>query len=472
MHHPSDSERSVRAHRRARLAAKMAEQGGGVAVLLTATEKMRNRDADYPFRFDSHFHYLCGFTEPESALVLIATADGGHRSILFCRERDAERETWDGLRFGPDGAREAFGIEHAQPISTLDETMTSLLANCPAIWVALGSEPALDVRISRWLGAVRAQSRAGVSAPSNAIDVRSTIDEMRLIKDALEIDTMRRAAVISADAHKRAMRTTRPGQFEYQVEAELLHEFRSRGAQSVAYGSIVAGAENACILHYRDNDARLRAGTLLLIDAGCEVDGYASDITRTFPVDGHFSGPQRAIYDIVLASQHAAIAATVPGARFIDPHDAAVRVLTQGLIDEHLIAGPVDDAIAQATYKRFYMHRTGHWLGMDVHDVGDYRESNSPWSDPEMGQNAGQNAGHPSQERPWRTLQPGMVLTIEPGLYIRAADDVPAGFHDIGIRIEDDALVTSTGCEILTAGVPTAADAIEALMAEGRRAPR
>jgi Xaa-Pro aminopeptidase len=257
------------------------------------------------------------------------------------------------------------------------------------------------------------------------------------------------------------MRTTRPGQFEYQVEAELLHEFRSRGAQSVAYGSIVAGAENACILHYRDNDARLRAGTLLLIDAGCELDGYASDITRTFPVDGHFSGPQRAIYDIVLAAQHAAIAATVPGARFIDPHDAAVRVLTQGLIDEHLVAGPVDDAIAQGTYKRFYMHRTGHWLGMDVHDVGDYRESNSPWSDPGTESSA--------LERPWRTLQPGMVLTIEPGLYIRAADDVPVGFHDIGIRIEDDALVTSTGCEILTASVPTAADAIEALMAEGKR---
>jgi len=461
MHYPSDSERSARAHRRASLAATMAKRGGGVAVLLTATEKMRNRDADYPFRFDSHFHYLCGFTEPESALVLVVTADGAHRSILFCRERDAERETWDGLRFGPDGAREAFGIEHAQPIATLDETMTSLLANCPAIWVSLGSEPALDARINRWLSAVRSQSRAGVSAPSHAIDVRSAIDEMRLIKDSLEIETMRRAAVISADAHKRAMRTTRPGQFEYQVEAELLHEFRSRGAQSVAYGSIVAGAENACILHYRDNDARLRAGSLLLIDAGCEVDGYASDITRTFPVDGHFSGPQRAIYDIVLAAQHAAMAATAPGARFIDPHDAAVRVLTQGLIDEHLIAGPVEDAIAQGTYKRFYMHRTGHWLGMDVHDVGDYREPNSPWSDPGTDSSA--------LERPWRTLQPGMVLTIEPGLYIRAADDVPAGFHDVGIRIEDDALVTSAGYEILTAGVPTAADAIEALMAEGRR---
>jgi len=461
MHYTSDSERSARAHRRASLAATMAKRGGGVAVLLTATEKMRNRDADYPFRFDSHFHYLCGFTEPESALVLVVTADGAHRSILFCRERDAERETWDGLRFGPDGAREAFGIEHAQPIATLDETMTSLLANCPAIWVSLGSEPALDARINRWLSAVRSQSRAGVSAPSHAIDVRSAIDEMRLIKDSLEIETMRRAAVISADAHKRAMRTTRPGQFEYQVEAELLHEFRSRGAQSVAYGSIVAGAENACILHYRDNDARLRAGSLLLIDAGCEVDGYASDITRTFPVDGHFSGPQRAIYDIVLAAQHAAMAATAPGARFIDPHDAAVRVLTQGLIDEHLIAGPVEDAIAQGTYKRFYMHRTGHWLGMDVHDVGDYREPNSPWSDPGTDSSA--------LERPWRTLQPGMVLTIEPGLYIRAADDVPAGFHDVGIRIEDDALVTSAGYEILTAGVPTAADAIEALMAEGRR---
>lgn len=467
MHHPSHSERIVRADRRARLAAIMAARGGGVAILLTATEKMRNRDADYPFRFDSHFHYLCGFPEPESALVLVVTPDGGHRTTLFCRERDAERETWDGLRFGPDGAREAFGIEDAKPIASLDAAMTTLLANCPALWVALGSDAALDERINRWLGAVRAQSRAGVSAPSQAIDVRAAIDEMRLIKDPLEIDTMRRAAAISADAHKRAMRTTRPGHFEYQVEAEILHEFRRRGSQAPAYGSIVAGGVNACILHYRENDALLRAGSLLLIDAGCELDGYASDITRTFPVDGHFTGPQRALYDIVLAAQHAAIAATVPGARFIEPHDAAVRVLTQGLIDERLIAGPVDDAIAQGTYKRFYMHRTGHWLGMDVHDVGDYRESDGPWFDP--GAQAGQaTVPQSATERPWRKLQAGMVLTIEPGLYVRAADDIPVGFHDVGIRIEDDALVTATGCEILTADVPTGAQAIEALMAQGR----
>ena len=467
MHHPTHTERSVRAGRRARLAATMATRGGGVAILLTATEKIRNRDADYPFRFDSHFHYLCGFPEPESALVLVVTPDGANRTILFCRERDAERETWDGLRFGPDGAREAFGIEDARPIATLDATMTTLLANCPALWVALGTDATLDERINRWLGAVRAQSRAGVSAPSQAIDIRSAIDEMRLIKDSLEIDTMRRAAIISADAHKRAMRTTRPGHFEYQVEAEILHEFRSRGSQAPAYGSIVAGGVNACILHYRENDALLRSGSLLLIDAGCELDGYASDITRTFPVDGHFTGPQRALYDIVLAAQHAAIAATLPGARFIEPHDAAVRVLTQGLIDERLIAGPVDDAIAQGTYKRFYMHRTGHWLGMDVHDVGDYREHDAPWID--TGAQADPGSAAPgATERPWRRLQAGMVLTIEPGLYVRAADDIPVGFHDVGIRIEDDALVTATGCEILTADVPTAAQAIEALMAEAR----
>lgn len=467
MHHPSHTERSVRAGRRARLAATMAARGGGVAILLTATEKIRNRDADYPFRFDSHFHYLCGFPEPESALVLVVMPDGANRTILFCRERDPERETWDGLRFGPDGAREAFGIEDARPIATLDATITTLLANCPALWVALGTDAALDERINRWLGAVRAQSRAGVSAPSQAIDVRSAIDEMRLIKDSVEIDTMRRAAIISADAHKRAMRTTRPGHFEYQVEAEILHEFRRRGSQAPAYGSIVAGGVNACILHYRENDALLRAGSLLLIDAGCELDGYASDITRTFPVDGHFTGPQRALYDIVLAAQHAAIAATVPGARFIEPHDAAVRVLTQGLIDENLIAGPVDDAIAQGTYKRFYMHRTGHWLGMDVHDVGDYREHDAPWIDTGAQADPG-SAPLSAAERPWRRLQAGMVLTIEPGLYVRGADDIPAGFHDVGIRIEDDALVTATGCEILTADVPTAAQAIEALMAEAR----
>jgi len=457
MHYPSNTERSVRAARRARLAATIAAQGGGVAVLFTASEKFRNRDADYPFRFDSHFHYLCGFAEPEAALVLVVEPDGGQRSILFCRERDAERETWDGRRFGPDGAREAFGVDEARPIGQLDPSMTQLLANCPALWVALGADAAFNARISGWLTAVRAQSRAGVSAPTVAIDVLAAVDAMRLIKDSLEIESMRRSASIAVDAHRRAMRTTRPGQFEYEVEAELLHEFRRRGSQAPAYGSIVAGGANACILHYRDNDAQLMEGDLLLIDAGCELDGYASDITRTFPVSGSFSGAQRTLYDIVLAAQHAAIAATRAGNPFIAPHDAAVKVLTQGMIDEGLISGNLEEAIAQERYKRFYMHRTSHWLGMDVHDVGDYRRTSAAWQ-PATG----------GQERPWRLLEPGMVLTIEPGLYVNAADDVPTAFHNIGIRIEDDALVTTDGCELLTQGVPTQASAIESLMAAGR----
>jgi len=450
---PTQAELRIRAQRRARLAQTMSSRGGGVAVLFTATEKMRNRDADYPFRFDSHFHYLCGFTEPESALVLVAEPDGGARSILFCRERDPERETWDGLRYGPEGAREAFGLDEAHPIGQLDEALGRLLADRAAVWYALGSESALDARVQRWLGSVRAQSRAGVDAPSQAIDVRCALDEMRLIKDDFEIDMMRRAAAISADAHCRAMRATAPGRYEYEIEAELLHEFRRRGSQHPAYGSIVAGGVNACILHYRENDSMLQPGSLLLIDAGCELHGYAADITRTFPVDGRFKGPQRAIYDIVLAAQHAAITATRAGGHFNEPHQAAVRVLTQGLIDERLLSGSVDDAIEQGTFKRFYMHRTGHWLGMDVHDVGGYREPGGQAPD--------------GGERPWRILRPGMVLTIEPGLYIRAAEDIPEGFHDIGIRIEDDALVTATGCEILTAGVPTDAIEIEHLMAHG-----
>jgi Xaa-Pro aminopeptidase len=435
--------------RRLRLADAMRQRGGGVAVLFTAPEVVRNRDSHYPYRPDSYFHYLTGFTEPEAALVIVARPEST-RSVLFCREKNEEREIWDGYRYGPDAAREQFGFDDAKAFSSLDAELPKLLADQPAIHYPLAADAAIDAAVQRWLAAVRQQSRAGVTAPAAAWDLRALLDDMRLVKDDHELAIMRRAADISAQAHVRAMRTTRPGRREYEVEAELLHEFRRNGSQSPAYGSIVAGGRNACVLHYRENAGTLRDGDLLLIDAGCELDGYASDITRTFPVGGRFSGPQRELYDIVLAAQAAAIDATRPGNRFVDPHEAAVRVLTQGMIDCGLIQGPVDAAIESGSFRRFYMHRTGHWIGMDVHDCGDYRE---PLGEPAAG-----------GERPWRILRPGMVLTIEPGIYVRAADDVPRHFHDIGIRIEDDAAVTEAGCEILTAGVPKQADRIEALM--------
>jgi Xaa-Pro aminopeptidase len=426
----------------------MRAQGGGVAIVFTAPEKARNRDAHYPYRWDSHFYWLAGFPEPEAVVVVVAGADR-EESILFCREKNEEREIWDGWRHGPELARERFGFDRSFTIDKLDEELPKLLADQPAVWHAMGSDAALDARLRGWLDAVRAQARAGVTAPARAFDVLHVLDEMRLVKDAHELDIMRRAAKISAAAHVRAMKATRPGRREYEIEAELLHAFRAAGSQFPAYGSIVAAGRNACVLHYVSNDAVMADGDMLLIDAGCELDGYASDITRTFPVSGRFSGPQRTLYDIVLASQHAAIDATRPGARFTDPHDAAVRVLAQGMIDCGLVRGSVDAVIESGDYRRFYMHRTGHWLGMDVHDCGDYREPDEP---------AGE-AG-----RPWRILRPGMVLTIEPGLYVRAADDVPAAFHDIGIRIEDDAVVTENGCEIITGDVPKAAGEIESLM--------
>jgi Xaa-Pro aminopeptidase len=438
----------VHAARRERLAARMRELGGGVAVVFTAPEVARNRDSDYPYRWDSYFYYLTGFQEPEAALVMRVDAHASE-SILFCREKNAEREIWDGWRHGPELARERFGFDHAHPFAALDEKMPALLADRPAVFCALGTDGAQDARLRQWLAAVRAQARIGVSAPAAAIDIHSILDEMRLVKDAHEAAVMRRAGEISAAAHVRAMRATRPGMHEHEVEAELLYEFRRRGAQFPAYGSIVAGGRNACVLHYRENNALLRDGDLLLIDAACELDGYASDITRTFPVNGRFSAEQRALYDVVLAAQAAAIAATRPGASFNDPHEAAVRVLVQGMIDHGLLAGSVDGALESGSFRRFYMHRTSHWLGMDVHDCGEYREPGS------------HGAG---DARPWRVLRPGMVLTIEPGIYVQAAEDIPAGFHGIGIRIEDDALVTEDGCEILTGGVPKAAGEIEALM--------
>ena len=413
--------------------------GRGIAIVPTAPERTRNRDSHYPYRYDSYFYYLTGFTEPEA--VLVVTAGDTSQSILFCRPKDAEREIWDGFRYGPEGARAQFGFDACHVIGDLDSVMPGLLAGQPQIACHLGSDAQWDARVLGWLNAVRAGVRNGIEAPAAITDVRSLLDDMRLIKDEHELQTMRRAARISAAAHERAMRATAPGRAEYEVEAELIHEFRRGGAQSPAYTSIVAGGANACVLHYVQNDAVLNAGDLLLIDAGCEVDGYASDITRTFPVDGRFSPAQREIYELVLAAQAAAIAEVAPGASWNAPHDAAVRVLAAGLIEFGLCTGSVEKVIETGDYKKFYMHRTGHWLGLDVHDAGEYKHAGD-----------------------WRKLEPGMVLTVEPGCYIRPGDGVPGRYANIGVRIEDDVVVTATGCEVLSEAAPKSVAAIEAVM--------
>ena len=429
------------------------KSGGGVAVISTAPELARNRDSEFPYRHDSDFFYLTGFEEPGATLVMEIKSSGESyelQSHLFCRPKDPEREIWDGIRLGPEAASAALGVEFAHSNQELDRKLGELLADQTAIYIRLAESAEADRRLRHWMKQVRAQVRSGINPPSELHDVEALIHEMRLFKDVHEVDTMRRAAAISARAHIRAMQRCKPGIREYQLEAELLHEFRNSGSQSVAYNSIVAGGANACILHYRAGASELRSGELCLIDAGCELDGYASDITRTFPVSGKFTGPQRALYDITLAAQEAAVAMTKPGNSFMQPHEAALKVLTQGLLDEKLLKlselGSLENAIEIAAYRRFYMHRTSHWLGMDVHDVGSYRES--------IGE----------EEKPWRILKSGMVITIEPGLYVRPADDIDETFWNIGIRIEDDAVINESGCELISRGAPVKADEIEATM--------
>ena len=427
---------TIHKQRRDRLLQKMQR---GIAVIPTAPEVVRNGDSHYPYRYDSHFYYLTGFDEPEAVLVLIAGDEP--QSILFCREKNREREIWDGYRHGPDAAKEAFGFDAAFPIAQLDDKFTELMRNQPALFYPLGAQAAWDNRILALRARVQAQVRSGIMAPDEIHDVRALLDEMRLIKDDGELATMRRAAAISAAAHVRAMRATRPGRMEYEIEAELLHEFRRSGAQAPAYAPIVAGGANACVLHYIGNNAALKDGDLLLIDAACEVEGYAADITRTFPVNGKFSAVQKDVYGMVLAAQAAAIAAARPGAHWNEPHDAALRVIVQGLLDFKLCSGSMDAVLENESYKRFYMHRTGHWLGMDVHDVGACKQGNN-----------------------WRVLQPGMAFTVEPGCYIRPADDVPQAFWNIGVRIEDDVAITTESCEVLTEAAPKTVAAIEELM--------
>jgi len=431
--------------RRLFLMQRMQAAGGGIAVIPTATEMARNRDTTFPFRADSYFQYLTGFNEPEAVLVLISpptnSATQAPQSILFCREKNLEREIWDGFRYGPDAAKENFAFDAAYPINAFDQQFAEQLADQPALWYSLGHDAAWDARLTAALNTVRSQSRSGKRAPAEMRDVRATLDAMRLIKDEHELATMRCAGEIAAQAHCRAMRFTRPGQYEYEVEAELLHTFRRNGCEAPAYTSIVAGGANACVLHYVSNDQRLNDGDLLLIDAAGELNGYAADITRTFPVNGRFSPAQTAIYQLVLDAQLAAIAAVKPGVSFLAPHEAALHVLVQGLLDLKLLTGTLTEVLASESYKKFFMHRTSHWLGKDVHDAGEYRQGEA-----------------------WTTLQPGMVLTIEPGCYIRPDKDVPEAFWNIGVRIEDDAVVTTAGCEIITAGVPKTIADIEALM--------
>ena len=456
---------SLYAQRRAALAAQLGRND--IALIPTAPEQQRNRDNDFPYRADSYFHYLSGFAEPKAWMLLT----GAGHCTLFCQPKDLEREIWDGYRLGPDAAPAALGVDQAFAVTELDSRLPTLLEGRDAVWFPFATHAGLESRVEAWMQPARARVRYGALCPAALRDLCVPLDEMRLVKDAHEIATMRRAAQISAAGHIRAMRRSaqmlRAGQDvrEYHLEAELLHEFRQQGAQSPAYGSIVAAGANACVLHYRADQAAIRDGELVLVDAGCELDGYASDITRTFPANGRFSGPQRALYDLVLAAQEGAIAATRAGARFTDPHDAAVAVLSQGMLDLGLLdankVGTLSDVIANRDYFPFYMHRTGHWLGRDVHDCGAYTEPS------EIGQVSVRKdalTGETIQNRPARVLRAGMVLTLEPGIYVRAAAGVPECFHGIGIRIEDDAVVTAEGCDLLSRDVPVQADAIEALM--------
>jgi len=427
------------ARRRQHLTRMMGE--GTIAILPAKPVSKRNRDNEYPYRPDSDFWYLTGFPEPEAVLVLIPGRKHGEY-ILFCRERDAQMERWSGSVAGQEGAIEKYGADDSFPIADIDDILPGLLENRSQVYYTMGRERGFDQQLIGWINRLRGKARAGVHVPDNIIALDHLLHEMRLIKSAAEIKLMRYAAQVSAQAHCRAMRACRPGLYEYQIEAELLHEFVYNGCRFPAYSSIVAGGENACVLHYIDNRDRLKNNDLLLIDAGAEYQNYASDITRTFPVNGKFRRPQKALYNVVLAAQQAAIAQVKPGNHWNEPHEAAVQVITEGLVKLGLLKGKVGTLVKKEAYKPFFMHRTGHWLGMDVHDVGEYKVGDS-----------------------WRVLEPGMVMTVEPGIYIPPKSrGVDKKWWNIGIRIEDDILVTKSGCEVLTAGVPRTVEEIEALM--------
>lgn len=452
---------SVFKARRQRLLAFLTAQGGGIAVISTGRLKMRNADSPYPFRFDSSFYYLTGFTEPDAWLVLEA-GPRGERSTLFCQPKDPKMEIWEGLLWGPDEAATTFGFDQAFDCHDFNAWLPKALVGHRQIWAPMphAAVPDIATQLHTALSLAKSATRGLKQVPTQIHDLSPILSDMRVVKDASEIDMMHQSARIAAQAHRQAMRVATAGLAEFALEAEILKIFRQHGAQSPAYETIVAAGQNACILHHRAGPTVMRDGDLVLIDAGCELNGYASDITRTFPANGRFSAPQAALYDVVLAAQKAAIEHTSPAHHFNAGHDAAVRVITQGLIDEGLLKGSLDSQIEQETYKQFYMHRTGHWLGLDVHDVGRYRDL------PIDSASAVEVEGEASTTPAWRQLEPGMVLTIEPGIYVRPQENVPEAFWHIGIRIEDDALVTPNGCELLTRDVPVERAAIEALMAE------
>ncbi|HXR63526.1 MAG TPA: Xaa-Pro aminopeptidase [Rudaea sp.] len=415
-----------------------------ICIVPAAPERLRNNDSHYPYRQDSDFHYLTGFGEPEAVLALIPGRPHGE-VILFCRERDPEREAWDGPRAGAEGAVRAFGMDDAFPIADIDDILPGMIEGRSRVYYHFGRDAEFDVKLIGWVNHVRAQVRRGARAPHEFVALGHVLHDLRLYKTRDELRVMRRAARIAAEAHVRAMRTVRPGMNEHEIEAELLHTFRRHGAVP-SYEPIVGGGANGCVLHYRANNATLNDGDLLLIDAGAEYQCYASDITRTFPVGGRYSPEQRALYDIVLAAQRAAIDDVRPGRPFNAYHEAAVRTITAGLVRLGLLKGSVDKNLDAHAYRRFYMHKTGHWLGLDVHDVGDYRIDGE-----------------------FRELEPGMVVTVEPGIYIAPdARGVAAKWRGIGIRIEDDVVVTRGDPEVITAGVPTDPDEIEALMARSK----
>lgn len=424
-----------------------------IAIIQASKVVIRNRDADFPFRQDSDFLYLTGFNEPNAVAVFIPGRPEGEY-ILFCQAKDPAMERWTGKRAGVEGVVKDYGVDQAFKLEELDQQMVKLLAGRREVYYRLGFETEFDLRMLTWLNVLRRQARNGVAVPHTFKLLDTLVHEMRLFKSPAELEMMRYAAQVAARAHTQAMRSCRPGLFEFEVQAEIEREFRKEGMEP-SYTSIVGGGENACILHYVENRSELKAGDLLLIDAGSEHQGYASDITRSFPVNGRFSLEQGQLYQVVLDAQKAAIAAVKPGNHWDAPHQAAIRSLTAGLVELGLLQGELEELIQdppkpedgsaakEAPYRQFYMHKTGHWLGLDVHDVGDYKINGE-----------------------WRILEPGMVLTVEPGLYISPADHVDPKWWNIGIRIEDDVLVTAEGCEVLTAGVVKEMTDIEALMAQ------
>lgn len=428
------------ARRRQRLMAQMAPNS--IAILPAAPVHIRNRDVEYGYRQDSDFQYLTGFPEPEAVMALIPEREHGEY-VLFCRERDPQRELWDGLRAGQDGAISRYGADDAFPITDIDDILPGLIEGRERVYYAMGSHPEFDRRLMDWINTIRAKTRQGAQPPSEFVALDYLLHDMRLYKSANELKVMRYAAEVSAGAHIRAMRACRPGMHEYHLEAELDYAFRLGGARMAAYGSIVAAGRNACILHYQENDAKVKEGDLILIDAGCEIDCYASDITRTFPASGRFSPEQKAIYDIVLQANMAAFDFIGPDHHWNEAHEETVRIITAGLVELGILKGDVERLIADGAYRDFYMHRAGHWLGLDVHDVGEYRVNGE-----------------------WRMLEPGMTMTVEPGIYI-APDNmkVEKRWRGIGVRIEDNVVVTRQGCEVITQGVPKTVAEIEALMA-------